>query len=90
MNSMSAQDRYQEDDMEEHIGSAALLGHGHTADVYAWKEDSVLKLFVPGFPPRLIDQEVGEHRQPTPPVSLPPSSGVSSRWMVGEGWYWNG
>ncbi|MCX6083834.1 MAG: aminoglycoside phosphotransferase family protein [Caldiserica bacterium] len=44
--------------MEEHIGSAALLGHGHTADVYVWKEDSVLKLFVPGFPSRLIDQEM--------------------------------
>ena len=44
--------------MEEHIGSATLLGHGRTAEVYAWKENSVLKLFVPGFPSTLADQEV--------------------------------
>ena len=44
--------------MEEHIGSATLLGHGRTGEVYAWKENSALKLFVPGFPPSLIDQEV--------------------------------
>ena len=44
--------------MEEHIGSATLLGHGRTAEVYAWKENSALKLFVPEFPSTLIDQEV--------------------------------
>ncbi|MFZ2414227.1 MAG: aminoglycoside phosphotransferase family protein [Candidatus Cryosericum sp.] len=44
--------------MEEHLGSATLLGHGRTADVYVWKDGSVLKLFVAGFPSRLIDQEV--------------------------------
>ncbi len=43
--------------MEEHIGSATLLGHGRTTEVYAWKEGSVLKLFVPGFPSPLVDQE---------------------------------
>jgi tRNA A-37 threonylcarbamoyl transferase component Bud32 len=58
MNDMPAQDRHQEDDMEEHVGSAALLGHGRTAEVYAWREGSALKLFVPGFPSRLIDQEM--------------------------------
>jgi hypothetical protein len=58
MNDMPAQGHHQEDVMEEHIGSATLLGHGRTAEVYAWKEDSALKLFVPGFPSRLIDQEV--------------------------------
>lgn len=44
--------------MEEHIGSATLVGRGRTAEVYAWKEGSVLKLFVPGFPSSLVDQEV--------------------------------
>lgn len=58
MKRMSPQDRDQEDNMGEHIGSATLLGHGRTADVYLWKEDSVLKLFVDGFPSRLIEQEV--------------------------------
>ena len=58
MNDTPAQGRHQEDDMEEHIGSATLLGRGRTAELYVWKEDSVLKLFVPGFPSPLIDQEV--------------------------------
>ena len=58
MNDVPAQGHHQEDVMEEHIGSATLLGHGRTAEVYAWKENSALKLFVPGFPPSLIDQEV--------------------------------
>jgi uncharacterized protein (TIGR02172 family) len=58
MNGMPAQGRHQEADMEEHIGSATLVGRGRTAEVYAWKEGSVLKLFVPGFPSSLVDQEV--------------------------------
>ena len=48
--------------MEEHIGSATLLGHGRTAEVYVWKEGSILKLFTHGFPASLIDQEVGGTR----------------------------
>lgn len=44
--------------MEEHVGSATLLGRGRTAEVYAWRDGNVLKLFVSGFPSRLIDQEV--------------------------------
>ncbi|HPS70204.1 MAG TPA: phosphotransferase [Candidatus Cryosericum sp.] len=43
--------------MEEHIGSAQLLARGRTAEVYAWGKDSVLKLFVPGYPASFIDQE---------------------------------
>jgi len=58
MNDMPAHDRHQENDMGAHIGSATLLGHRRTAEVYAWKEGSALKLFVPGFPSRLINQEM--------------------------------
>lgn len=43
--------------MEEHIGSAQLLARGRTAEVYAWGKDSVLKLFVPGYPASFIEQE---------------------------------
>ena len=57
MNDVPAQGHHQEDVMEEHIGSATLLGHGRTAEVYVWNGGSVLKLFVPGFPLSLIDQE---------------------------------
>jgi len=33
MNDVPAQGRHQEDVMEEHIGSATLLGHGRTAEL---------------------------------------------------------
>lgn len=44
--------------MEEHVGSAVLIGRGRIAEVYVWKEDTVLKLFVPGYPASLVQQEV--------------------------------
>jgi len=33
MNHMPAQDHHQEDEMQEHMGSATLLGRGRTAEL---------------------------------------------------------
>lgn len=44
--------------MEEHLGSAALIGRGRIAEVYAWKGDTVLRLFVAGYPASLVRQEI--------------------------------
>jgi uncharacterized protein (TIGR02172 family) len=74
---MPAQDRHQEDAVEEHIGPATLLGHGRTAEVHTWKEGSVLKLFVPGFPSSLVDQEVeGTRAANTAGIPSPQLRGV--------------
>ena len=35
----------------------ALIGHGRTADVYAWGEDRILKLYQPHMPAHLVEQE---------------------------------
>jgi hypothetical protein len=34
-----------------------LLGQGRTAEIYAWGEGQVLKLFVPGWPDEAITRE---------------------------------
>lgn len=44
--------------MEQHVGSAVLIGRGRIAEVYAWEKDTVLKLFVAGYPARLVQQEL--------------------------------
>lgn len=44
--------------MEHHIGSATLIGRGRIAEVYTWNDETVLKLFVPGYPASLVQQEV--------------------------------
>ena len=44
--------------MDIAVDEAALIGRGRTAEVYAWKDAAVLKLFVAGFPTSLASQEV--------------------------------
>jgi Ser/Thr protein kinase RdoA (MazF antagonist) len=48
--------------MEQHLDEKKLINRGHTAELYAWTEGTVLKLFVAGFPVSLINREIAGTR----------------------------
>ena len=58
-------------------GADTLIGQGRTAEIYAWGNDQVLKLYHPGWPASWVEQEAQISQQVAQtPLAVPAVSGV--------------